>query len=46
MESIAIQHLTFSYKGDQPILNDVSLEFHFILQSSLADPLAVEKLPC
>lgn len=26
MESIAIQHLTFSYKGDQPILNDVSLE--------------------
>lgn len=26
MESIAIQHLTFSYDGGQPILNDVSLE--------------------
>ena len=26
MESIAIQHLTFSYEDGQPILNDVSLE--------------------
>lgn len=26
MKSIAIQHLTFSYDGGQPILNDVSLE--------------------